>query len=503
MQSYDSFLSSTGFQKLIPPSQQPDRWDAAGSEQAPALGGSFARGSSTLPPPAESIPNAARSRGHASALETHVGAAPSHPIPTEVVPVAPPLPPSYPPTKYAVAPAAPPIVAQRPRRPSFKPLSADSRFMGRAEKLVAGAGGNVALYVFVAISLVAGFLWLHRRSALWGAIALAGAVGAGGALVRVRRESGADPDAQALRAPEPREGSVAVMPDTDDDLAHRLAMTGLSAAAQREVEGPRGKYTYRRARNPLPRPDQSSAMPGGTSTMSPEDYHEYVARLGGELPEQTHKRYPYTPFAAQWDGRASVDDGERRHGISTAPDRFNRHYPYREPKVNQAGAALSHLKDPAPGSLEPLDKRHPWMEPSAERAMAMDASVLHQGGGQATEYAQAVADSAAFITEFPMQTKITADHASELAAERERADLALFGPPRPPSQLPMQQQQPQQQQQQQPVPQSPYAPQLRAPAPVATVAQVGPQDSFESAFRIAAPSEEAIREATTGQRRRQ
>ncbi len=160
------------------------------------------------------------------------------------------------------------------------------------------------------------------------------------------------PDADPFRPP----------PDPMDTFEDRLRAQGSDPDS---LEGPRAGVGYQRA--PLPggrQPLPASALMRApeNSNMSDTDFTEYMRRLGGEAPDQFVQAHPYYTFNAEWDKRTQIDDDQKQFGISNSPGQMNRKFPYKDPRMQQAGAKTSHLKDPPPGAVPPLEKTHPWLE---------------------------------------------------------------------------------------------------------------------------------------------
>ena len=131
------------------------------------------------------------------------------------------------------------------------------------------------------------------------------------------------------------------------------------------VEGPRNDYGYKRG----PTPGNQKRLQADELMRDPALYNmdkaafnEYMASLEGENINQLYQRYPYHPLAAHAEHRNQIDDSSTIYGISDQPAQMMRKNKYIDPRMQQPGAKTSHLKDPPPGSAEPLDKVHPWME---------------------------------------------------------------------------------------------------------------------------------------------
>lgn len=150
------------------------------------------------------------------------------------------------------------------------------------------------------------------------------------------------------------------IPDPKDNIEQRLRYQGLD---QNRVEGPRRNMGYRRSHLPYATLDPKQLMRDPrNSNMDEGTFNEYMRRLGGEAPNQFVQSHPYMTFNPNWENRQMINDGEELLGFSTSPGQMNRKWPYKNPKIDQAGAKQMHLKDPPPGSMQPLAKEHPWME---------------------------------------------------------------------------------------------------------------------------------------------
>ncbi len=152
--------------------------------------------------------------------------------------------------------------------------------------------------------------------------------------------------------------------DSETDTATRLKAQGLD---QSNVEGPRSDYWYKRGPTPGNRQRlKSDALMRSANqvNMNERELDEYMTRLDGLAPDNFYQVHPYMPFSAFWDHRQQINDPETVHGISTEPGTYGRKWFYKDPKIQQGGAKTMHTKEPPPGSLQPLDKVHPWTEPS-------------------------------------------------------------------------------------------------------------------------------------------
>ena len=173
------------------------------------------------------------------------------------------------------------------------------------------------------------------------------------------------PDADPFRPP----------PDPMNTFEDRLLFQGTDPNS---LEGPRAGVGYQRS----PLPEGRKTLPVAALMRAPEDsnmdaptFAEYMRQLGGELPNQFYQAHPYYTFNAEWDKRTQIDDDQTQFGISSSPDQMNRKFKYKDPRIQQAGAKTSHLKDPPPGAVPPLEKTHPWLERD-ENGTAPPAALL-------------------------------------------------------------------------------------------------------------------------------
>lgn len=157
--------------------------------------------------------------------------------------------------------------------------------------------------------------------------------------------------------------------DRMESTEQRLSQQGTD---MNNMEGPRDGYKYKRGPTPANQQRlQTNELMRDASlyNMDKQEFGEYMARLEGEAPDRFHQAHAYHPFGPHWAHRNQVDDSETLHGISTQPGQMMRKSKYIEPRIQQAAARTSHLKDPPPGSAEPLRKTHPWMEKQAGEPM--------------------------------------------------------------------------------------------------------------------------------------
>lgn len=150
------------------------------------------------------------------------------------------------------------------------------------------------------------------------------------------------------------------IPDPKDNIEQRLRYQGID---QNRIEGPRRDMGYRRSHLPYATLDPKQLMRDPRNyNMDDGTFTEYMRRLSGEAPNNFVQSHPYMTFNPNWENRQLINDAEELIGLSTSPGQMNRKWPYKNPKIDQAGAKQMHLKDPPPGSMQPLSKTHPWME---------------------------------------------------------------------------------------------------------------------------------------------
>lgn len=180
---------------------------------------------------------------------------------------------------------------------------------------------------------------------------------------RVLMDTNFAPPVYPVQADQPLAQPYPAFRDPADTIESRFQMQGTDTNT---LEGPRANVGYRRA---PPTPDGRQVLPSsdlmrqpGNYNMDEGTYQEYMRRLNGEAPPQVVASHPYYTFNAQFENRAQIDDSATYFGIADTPSQMLRQSPYRDPKIQQAGARRMHLKDPPPGSNPPLQKTHPWME---------------------------------------------------------------------------------------------------------------------------------------------
>jgi hypothetical protein len=187
------------------------------------------------------------------------------------------------------------------------------------------------------------------------------------------------------------------------------------------LEGPRAGLGYQRS----PLPEGRKTLPVAALMRAPEDsnmdaptFAEYMRQLGGELPNQFYQAHPFYTFNAEWDTRGQIDDDQTQFGISSSPGQMNRKFKYKDPRIQQAGAKTSHLKDPPPGAVPPLEKTHPWLERD-ENGTAPPAALLITP--IATE--REVAHSQRRVNTVEIE-ELAGDHADDAAGDHAAGDHA-------------------------------------------------------------------------------
>jgi hypothetical protein len=218
---------------------------------------------------------------------------------------------------------------------------------------------------------------------------------------------------QPLRREQPPHQPYPKILDPPQTTLDRMKLQGVDMD---NVEGPRSDYRYKRGPTPGDqRRLQTSELMRTAQQYNMDEYefNEYMARLEGEAPDQFYQAHAYMPFSAMPEHRQEVNDMDTYYGVSTQPGQMMRKSPYINPRMQQAGAKTSHLKDPPPGSMQPIEKTHPWMEKQLEsqtgqQAFDMDAyaeQIQANGGG-----------------------KVTGNQVAQLAAMREMEDRAMQPP---------------------------------------------------------------------------
>lgn len=241
-----------------------------------------------------------------------------------------------------------------------------------------GFGG----FVMLASSLFIGFFaalvyylgWGKEEKALGRA-----AIGEGGPIQDVSREQKYQPlfRHQGEHVPYPK------IDDRPASFQERMKDQGTDVG---NLEGPRSHFRYKRGPTPgnQKRLENTELMRSAEmNNMDEYEFGEYMARLDGEAPDQFYQAHSYHPFAAHWDERQQINDMDTVFGISTSPGQMNRKYTYIDPRIQQGGAKTMHLKEPPPGSNQPLDKVHPWLRQREEAATAsppmdMDKYMMQQ-----------------------------------------------------------------------------------------------------------------------------
>ena len=182
------------------------------------------------------------------------------------------------------------------------------------------------------------------------------------------------------------------------------------------VEGPRADYGYKRG----PTPGNQRRLQEGELmrtaalyNMDEREFNEYMARLDGEAPDQFYQAHAYMPFSPHWDHKQDIADTDTVHGISTAPGQAMRKSKYIDPRIQQAGAKTSHLKDPPPGSDQPLEKVHPWLQRSLETQASQQPFSI-----------DAYAQQSIFNRENGVGEKVSKQQVADLVRMREEENLA-------------------------------------------------------------------------------
>lgn len=328
---------------------------------------------------------------------------------------------------------------------------------------------------------------------------------------------------QPFRASQGEQLPYKRVPDNMESTEMRMARQGTD---MNDLEGPRDGFRYKRGPTPAnQRRLQTSDLMRDPSlyNMDANEFGEYMARLEGESPDRFYQAHPYHPFGPHWAHRNQVDDAETVHGISTQPGQMNRKYKYVDPRMQQAGAKTSHLKDPPPGSVPPLDKVHPWLEKQAGVPIgeAFNMDKYDQQATTTTPQQMAAAltsggkidenDAQDFINQRMRETKMLVP---ENKAPKNPDDIPLELQPVPTTRKGLaelekrkQEQAAKRQQVVQAYENSKEAPQLQTAAPVQTPAMYGdydeqPMDDLAAAFSTKKqPSESMINEAMSDVRR--
>jgi hypothetical protein len=243
-----------------------------------------------------------------------------------------------------------------------------------------------------------------------------GAIPHGGLAVPQRRDQA---DASPFRPP----------PDQMDTFEQRLIAQGTDPDL---LEGPRAGLGYRRA--PLPggrAPLAASALMRApeNSNMDEATFTEYMRQMNGEMPNQFYQAHPFYTFNANWDTRSQITDDQEHFGISSSPGQMNRKWKYKDARLQQAGARTSHLKDPPPGAVPPLDKTHPWLERD-ESGTDSPASMVTPLAAVAERAVAAASSSSVEIEEMPDErAEPGARHARQASQCQRRKRQTLAIPP--------------------------------------------------------------------------
>lgn len=269
--------------------------------------------------------------------------------------------------------------------PSDPPFGYLNGFRSHVESAVATWSKEKISKALFALSVVSflflGFLAHHRTEGFTAPNALA-LVGASTSIVfvlvlynnPVESQSGAFPTGemrdvgrtnQRYRPLMRHEGQHEPFPYHPNQPSTTMDQMRLQNTDMDNMEGPRANYGYKRGPTPgdQRRLQESQLMRSAALyNMDEAAFAEYMARLEGEAPDQFYQAHPYLPFSAHWDHKQSIADTDEIHGISTHPGQALRKSKYIDPRIQQAGAKTSHLKDPPPGSEQPIERVHPWME---------------------------------------------------------------------------------------------------------------------------------------------
>lgn len=154
-----------------------------------------------------------------------------------------------------------------------------------------------------------------------------------------------------------------------------------------KLEGPRKDIGYYRGD---PTPDgmpvlkENELMRNAAQwNMDPGTFNEYMRRLNGESIPQVVQSHPYYAVNAAFEERQQINDPETIYGIGDQPSQSTRKFPYKEPRLQQAGAKTMHTKNPPPGAVRPIEKVHPWMEKEEPSGPAIIAdSMLESSDSQ-------------------------------------------------------------------------------------------------------------------------
>ena len=217
--------------------------------------------------------------------------------------------------------------------------------------------------------------------------------------------------------------------DQAANMQQQLAKQGTD---MNNMEGPRDRYKYKRGPTPANQPrlrNDKLMRDASMSNMDEQELAEYMARLEGEAPDRFYQAHAYHPLAPHQDHQNKIDDMNTIHGVSTQPGQMLRKSKYIDPRIQQAGAKTSHLKNPPPGAIEPLDKTHPWLEKQAGtpigQAFDMDnyQENMHGGGG-----APPISQHALNTGVSSYDEKISNQDGGRLMMERQAEDRMLQGP---------------------------------------------------------------------------
>ena len=171
-----------------------------------------------------------------------------------------------------------------------------------------------------------------------------------------------------------------------DNIADRFAFQKTNTST---LEGPRRDVGYYRGA-PTP-PDGTPTLQenqlmrsAAQWNMDPGTFNEYMRRLNGENIPQIVQSHPYYAVNAAFEERAQINDSDTLYGITDQPSQANRKFPYKQPRMQQAGAKSMHLKNPPPGAVRPIEKTHPWMDKEEPSGPAIIADSMLSDSAQLT-----------------------------------------------------------------------------------------------------------------------
>lgn len=173
-----------------------------------------------------------------------------------------------------------------------------------------------------------------------------------------------------------------------DTIADRFAAQKTNTAS---LEGPRRDMGYYRGD---PTPDGMPVLKDNILMRSASQWNmdkgtfdEYMRRLNGENIPQIVQSHPYYAVNAAFEERGQINDSDTIYGIADTPSQSLRKSPYRQPRIQQAGAKTMHLKNPPPGAVRPLEKVHPWLSKEEPTRPAIIADSLVSSSDNQMTYA--------------------------------------------------------------------------------------------------------------------